>query len=103
MTNQRELTVVLGKCTLDAGKAVMNKVNDLEKACENSKDDKGVITLPNIAKTEIFIVGASPRMVHKFNITTDFKAGSYTFEYLGTGANVEAFKEKEEPTEPEVP
>lgn len=103
MVNQRELTVVLGKCTLDAGKAVMNKVNELEKACENSKDDKGVITLPNIAKTETFIVGASPHMVHKFNITTDFKAGSYTFEYLGTGANVEDFKEEEAPTEPEEP
>lgn len=99
MTNQREITVSLGKCTLDAGKAVMNKVNDLEKACENSKDNKGVITLPNIAKTETFIVGATPHLVHKFNITTDFKAGKYTFEYLGTGANVEAFKEKEEPTE----
>lgn len=94
MVNQREITVTLGKCTLDAGKAAMNKVNELEKACENSKDNKGKITLGDITKTETFIVGASPHIIHKFNITADFQTGAYTFEYLGSGANVEAFTEE---------
>lgn len=75
---------------LDAQKAVVNKVAQLEAQYENSLDEDGNSDLVDLADAITVLTGTTPYKIYVVAITTDFASGTYEFKYLETAPNVES-------------
>ena len=92
ITELRDVEIVVsgGAMPIDAMKAVVNKVEQLERQYENSLDEAGVPQgLVDLAVAKSVLTGTTPFKIYVFDLTTDFAGGVYTFAYVETAPNVE--------------
>lgn len=70
--------------SIDAYKAVLNKVAELESAYENNP------SLANLAAASVAITGTSRYKLYHFTVTTTFASGEYTFIFVEEVPNADS-------------
>jgi len=86
----RDVTITNGDPQpLDAAKAFVKKVEQLEAQYVNSLDADGNSDLDNLDNVVTVLTGATPYKVYVVELTADFAAGAYGAKYLETAPNVE--------------
>jgi len=71
-------------CPIDAVKALMNKIEEIESTYATS----GAFT--DLSAASVVMTGTSPFTVHVFTVTTTIADGSYACVYVETVANHDA-------------